>query len=219
MGLYAKFNPPVVADGKVFVATYGDDEARRVYPPNPELHPTELPKNYYVAVYGLLTPTAPAQPIVNQDRDDVTVLRAATTALTLQTSECVAIDAASVDCTDAIARNAGAPAFHRVVVTANTSLNGCALMRVTTASKDTGFANSSGIGFWSAAAADGNQAAENSGLFVRKSELKSVGSATLANGGMIKASAKTKAVCNAHERLNTRKPASPSHPTLLTCRS
>jgi hypothetical protein len=33
LGLFAKFNPPVVANGKVFVATYGDDEPRRTYPP------------------------------------------------------------------------------------------------------------------------------------------------------------------------------------------
>jgi hypothetical protein len=182
LGLYAKFNPPVVADAKVFVASYGDDEQKRVYPPDPELHPTDLPRNYYVAVYGLLASPAPARPIVNQDRDDVTVLRAATTPLALQTSECAAIDAASVDCSDALARSAGAPAFHRVVVTANSSLSGCALLRVTTASKDTGLANATGIGFWSAAAADGNQAAENSGRFIPKAELKSVGSATLANG-------------------------------------
>jgi outer membrane protein assembly factor BamB len=182
LGLYAKFNPPVVADGKVFVATYGDDEAKRVYPPNPELHPKELPKNYYVAVYGLLAPPAPVRPVVNQDRDDVTVLRAATTPLALQTSECETIDAASLDCTDAIARVAGAPAFHRVIMTANASLTGCSLLRVTTVNKDAGVANASGIGFWSASSADGNQAAENSGRFILKERLKSVGTATLANG-------------------------------------
>ena len=36
---------------------------------------------------------------------------------------------------------------------------GCALLRVTTASKDAGLDNATGIGFWSAQAADGNQAA------------------------------------------------------------
>jgi hypothetical protein len=28
LGLFAKFTPPMVAGGKVFVATYGDDEPR-----------------------------------------------------------------------------------------------------------------------------------------------------------------------------------------------
>ena len=43
------------------------------------------------------------------------------------------------------------------------------------ASKDTGLANSAGIGFWSAQAPDGNQAAEDSGRFVPKARLKAVG--------------------------------------------
>jgi outer membrane protein assembly factor BamB len=182
LGLYAKFNPPMVADGKVFVATYGDQEPKRAYPPNPELHPTELPKNYYVAVYGLLESPAPTRPVVNQDRDDVTVLRAATTPLTLQTSECKPIDDVSVDCTEIVAQKGSAPSLHRVVMALRAPVTGCALLRVTAASKDSGIANAAGIGFWSAAAADGNQSAENSGLFVEKNALKAVGTATLANG-------------------------------------
>ena len=39
-----------------------------------------------------------------------------------------------------------------------------------------------GIGFWSAQAADGNQAAEDSGRFVLKARLKTVGTATLMTG-------------------------------------
>src|SRR5262249_32630731 len=53
LGLFAKFTPPLVTDGKVFVATYGHDEPRRTYPPGNS--PTGFPKNYYVAVYGLQT--------------------------------------------------------------------------------------------------------------------------------------------------------------------
>jgi hypothetical protein len=181
LGLFAKFNPPVATAGKLFVATYGNDEPRRIYPQNGG-HPTGFPKNYYVAVYGLLDGTGPRPVVVNQDRDDVTVVRAATTPLTLDTSRCTPIDAGALDCTAALAETSGAPSFHRVVFAANQNVSGCALLRVTTASKDTGLANSSGIGFWSAQAAGGNQAAEDSGRFIPKGQLKAVGTATLLNG-------------------------------------
>jgi hypothetical protein len=178
LGLFAKFTPPLVAGGKVFVATYGDDEPRRTYPP--ERKPTEFPKTYHVAVYGLRS--TPARPAVNQDRDDVTVVRAATTPLTLDTSRCSPVDAVSVDCTDALAKSAQAPSFHQVVLAANQDVSGCALLRVTTASKDAGLQNSSGIGFWSTQAVGGNQAAENAGRFVPKGQLRAMGAATLRSG-------------------------------------
>jgi hypothetical protein len=75
-----------------------------------------------------------------------------------------------------------APSFHRVVLDADQDASGCALLRVTTASKDTGLANSLGIGFWSAEAAEGNQAAGDAGRFVPRGQLKAVGPATLKNG-------------------------------------
>jgi hypothetical protein len=178
LGLFAKFTPPLAVGGKVFVATYGDDEPRRTYPP--ERKPTEFPKNYYVAVYGLRP--APLPPVVNQDRDDVTVVRATTAPLTLDTSRCEPIDAVSIDCTGALAQASLAPSFHQVVLAANQDASGCALLRVTTASKDTGLANSLGIGFWSSQAVGGNQAAEDAGRFIAKDELKAVGAATLRNG-------------------------------------
>jgi hypothetical protein len=179
LGLFAKFNPPLVAAGKVFVPTYGDTEPRQTYGGNSR--PQTFP-NYYVAVYGLL-PAATPRPAVNQDRDDVTVVRAATSPLTLNTSQCTAIDGISVDCTAALGQAAGgAPAFHRVVLAAGQNVAGCAVVRVTTASKDTGLANASGIGFWSSQAADGNLAAEDSGRFAPKASLKPIGSATLRNG-------------------------------------
>ena len=181
-GLFAKFTPPVVAAGKVFVATYGDDEQRRTYPNQPAIHPTEFPKNYYVAVYGLLGEPAPVRPVVNQDRDDVTVVRAATTPLVLDTTTCQPIDAASVDCTDALAQAANAPGFHRIIFAAGQPVSGCSLLRITTASKATGLAGALGIGFWSAQAAGGNQTAENSGLFVEKGQLRATGTATLLSG-------------------------------------
>ena len=56
VGLFAKFAPPTIANGKVFVATYGDHEN----PPGPTNYggnnkppPGSIPKNFYLAVYGL----------------------------------------------------------------------------------------------------------------------------------------------------------------------
>lgn len=181
LGLFAKFAPPVVAAGKVFVATYGNDEVKRKYDGGNQ--PNQFPGNYYVAVYGMLDPEAHAPQVVNQSRDDVAVVRASTEPLALDRSLCTVVDANSVDCTAALSQAAGgAPSFHRVRVSNDNNLAGCALLRVTTASKNTGLANSVGIGFWSAQAAAGNQAPENSGLFVRKDDLKSAGTATLLNG-------------------------------------
>ena len=181
LGLFAKFAAPVIANGKVFVATYGDDEPLRTYPSS-DRHPAAPPQNYYVAVYGLL-PTPPPQPMtINQNRDDVSVVRASTSPLNLDTAQCNRVDADTLDCTDALARTFNAPSFHRVLMPNNGGAAGCALLRVTTVSKNTGLANSTGIGFWSSQAAAGNQAAENSGLFIPKAKLKAIGTATLLNG-------------------------------------
>jgi hypothetical protein len=56
VGLFAKFAPPMVANGKVFVPTYGDQEN----PPGPARYfeanrppAGSIPRNFYVAVYGL----------------------------------------------------------------------------------------------------------------------------------------------------------------------
>jgi hypothetical protein len=184
LGLFPKFVPPTIANGKVFVATYGDDEPRRVYGDGPTpARPTTFPKNYYVAVYGLLRAPIPSARIVNQNSDDVTVVRASTSTPFLFTAgQCTALDAGAVDCTDALTRAVDAPVLYRVILPANQDLSGCALLRVTTASKDGGLAATSGIGFWSAQAADGNQTPEDSGRFVRKADLKAVGTATLLNG-------------------------------------
>ena len=121
LGLFAKFNPPIVANGKVFVPTYGDQEPRREY--GGDARPPAFPGNYHVAVYGLLEPP-PARVIVNQDRDDVTVVRAQTQPLTLGPNQCTPIDGASVDCTEALTQTAGAPSLHRVVFGASQSFAG-----------------------------------------------------------------------------------------------
>jgi hypothetical protein len=119
---------------------------------------------------------------VNQDRADVTVVRATTTPLAVDRAQCDAIDGLTVDCTAALSASTTLPAFHQLVLTASGDVSACRLLRVTTASKSTGLANASGIGFWSAQAAAGNMANHNAGTFVVKSQLKPAGTATLADG-------------------------------------
>jgi hypothetical protein len=109
-------------------------------------------------------------------------VRASTTALALDTSRCTRIDAGLIDCTEALARAANAPSFHRVVLTANANVSSCALLRVVIGSKDAGLASASGIGFYSAAVSGGNLAAEDSGRFIPKERLKASGTATLKSG-------------------------------------
>ncbi len=50
LGLFAKFAPPTVAGGKVFVPTYGAAEIRHTY--GDYSRPVQFPTHYYVAVYG-----------------------------------------------------------------------------------------------------------------------------------------------------------------------
>jgi len=179
LGLFAKFTAPTIAGGKLFVATYGDDEPLRTYSND---RPTQFPANYHVAVYGMMAAPPPTREVVNQDRDDVTVVRAATAPLALDTKTCKPVDADSLDCTDALAQKVGRPSLHRVILTANQDVTGCALLRVVTAAKNDGLQNAAGIGFWSSQAFAGNQAAEDSGRFVPKAQLVSVGVGTLKNG-------------------------------------
>jgi hypothetical protein len=180
VGLFAKFAPPTVAGGKVFVPTYGDTEPKGTY--NPGIRPAVFPHRYYVAVYGLRPGPPVERTIVNQDRDDVAVVRATTAALGLDLSRCAPIDAVSVDCTAEMAQRSGAPSFHRVVLGRGQNLAACALVRVRVAGKNAGVADSEGIGFWSSYALAGNQAAENSGRFTPKQALKPVGTGTLLDG-------------------------------------
>jgi hypothetical protein len=177
-GLFARFVPPTIAGGKVFVATYGDDEPRRVY--GGQARPRQFPRRYQVAVYGLL-PERPA-PIVNQTRDDVTVVRAsAAGAVALDTSRCRESIPGSIDCTEELARLAGAPSFHRVVVPLGETFSGCRRLVVTTASKQTALPTALGIGFYSADATAGQYGADQ-GVFVPASQLKAMGTGTLKNG-------------------------------------
>jgi len=180
LGLVAKFVPPTVAGGKVFVATYGNAEAQRVY--GGPARPTQFPARYYVAVYGLLPHDGHVKQVVNQGGDDVTVTQAtATTALQLDASTCRPADPGNADCTAALARAFGAPSLHTVSVPAGYDFAGCNVLRVVTASKQSGLANASGIGWYAADATTGNQSA-TIGRFVAKDQLKQVGTATLKSG-------------------------------------
>jgi hypothetical protein len=180
LGLFAKFSTPMVANGKVFVATYGDDEPRRTYPPNSS--PDAFPKNYNVAVYGLIPQPPMTHRVVDQDKADITVVRASTGPLTLDTTTCKPINGA-LDCTEALAASANAPSFHKFLLPANGNTQGCVLVRVTTASKTAAITNTDGVGFWSSQRTGGDLAAGDSGRFVPKAQMKQVGTATLLNGG------------------------------------
>ncbi|HEY0184676.1 MAG TPA: hypothetical protein VGC09_17895 [Rhodopila sp.] len=179
LGLFAKFVPPTIAGGKLFVATYGNTEPLRTYAGN---RPAQFPASYYVTVYGLDAAAPPHLEVVNQTSEDVSIVRAATGPLTLETTACKPIDTDSLDCTDALARKAGRPSLRQVILASRQSLAECALLRVTAASKNDGLRDATGIGFWSSQSLAGNQAAEDSGRFVPRGELVSVGNATLKDG-------------------------------------
>jgi hypothetical protein len=182
VGLFAKFTPPTVAGGKLFVATYGDSEPLQTYA-NAD-RPTRFPANYYVAVYGVLPAVPPPHRVVNKDTDDVALVHAASGPLTLDTGTCKAVGSASIDCTDALAAAVGRPSMYRVVLSTKQDIGSCTLLRVTVAAKDDGLRNATGIGFWSSQSLAGNQAAEDSGRFVPKAELATVGNGTLKNGAL-----------------------------------
>ena len=114
LGLFAKFTPPTVAGGKLFVATYGDNEPLHTYA-SPS-RPTQFPANYYVAVYGMMPAPPPTQIVVNQNGDDVAVIRAATGPLALDITTCKPVDPTSIDCTDALSKKVGRPSLYRVIL-------------------------------------------------------------------------------------------------------
>ncbi|MBA2352002.1 MAG: hypothetical protein H0V78_09530 [Burkholderiales bacterium] len=178
LGLFAKFVPPTIADGKVFVATYGDDEAIKKY--GGGARPQTFPKRYQVVVYGMFA-EQPA-PIIDQSRDDVQLVHATvedSPAMNMQ--NCRPSAAQTLDCTDELERVANAPSLERITVPAGSTLAGCQLLRVTTVVNDAAIANSLGIGFYSAEATLG-QLSNNIGRLVQKSDLRSAGPAVLKNG-------------------------------------
>lgn len=178
LGLFAKYVPPTVADGKVFVATYGDEEPRRQY--GGGARPQQFPRRYQVVVYGMLA--EPPAPVVNQNRDDVQLVRAAVgDAPALDLARCRAGAADTLDCTDELGRVAGAPSLEQVLVPSGGALAGCRVLRVTTAAKSVALPAALGIGFYAADATTG-QLAANRGRRVPGGELKAVGNGVLKSG-------------------------------------
>jgi hypothetical protein len=178
LGLFAKFAPPTIAGGKVFVATYGDDEPLGLY--GQGARPPAFPAHYYVAVYGMLT-EQPA-PVVNQTRDDVQLVRAVVEGpLGMDVSRCRPATGNTIDCTDELQRTAGAPSLERVLVPAGSVFAGCRTLRVTTAVKRAAMPGALGIGFY-AADTTGAQIGANGGRRLSSNDLKAVGNAVLKSG-------------------------------------
>jgi hypothetical protein len=178
LGLFARFVPPTIAGGKVFVATYGDDEPLRMY--NPTVRPQAFPRRYQVVVYGIL-PEHPT-PVVDQSRDDVQLLKAAIGGATaIDPTRCEVGDAQALDCTEELQRSAGAPSLERVIVPEGYDFAGCHVLRVTTVAKTVALPQTVGIGFYSAETT-GGQFSVDHGRLVPRDTLKSVGGAVLKNG-------------------------------------
>ena len=178
LGLFAKYAPPTIANGKVFVATYGDAEALHRY--GGDERPRQFPARYQVAVYGLLPP-GPIS-IVDQSRDDVQLVRATTSALPrLDLARCASADGASLDCTAELQRASGAPAFERLLVPAGYGFTGCQLARVTGASKAGAMPSALAIGFYAADVTAGQVSADH-GRRSLAVDLKEAGTATLKSG-------------------------------------
>jgi hypothetical protein len=178
LGLFARFVPPTVAGGKVFVATYGDAETLRLY--GPTVRPQTFPARYQVVVYGLLP--QPIARVVDQAREDVQLVRAVVGGgVTLDRSRCRPGDAQSMDCTDELGRAAGAPSLERVLVPASYDFVGCRVVRITVATNKAALPAALGIGFY-AATATGGQLSANQGRRVPTDSLKRTGDAVLKNG-------------------------------------
>jgi hypothetical protein len=178
LGLFARFVPPTVAGGKVFVATYGDDEPLRLY--NPTVRPQTFPTRYQVVIYGMLPETTPS--VVNQSRDDIHLVEAEVEGpVAIDRARCRPGDAQTLDCTAELQRTAGAPSLERLIVPAGYGFEGCRILRVTTATKQTALPAGLGIGFY-AATSTGGQLSTNLGRRVPNDSLKSTGNAVLKNG-------------------------------------
>jgi hypothetical protein len=178
LGLFARFVPPTIAGGKVFVATYGDDEPLRMF--NPTVRPQTFPRRYQVVVYGIL-PERPT-PVANQTRDDVQLLRAAVGGnAAVDPTHCEVGDAQTLDCTEELQRTAGAPSIEQVLVPQGYDFAGCRVLRVTTVAKSAAIPGAVGIGFYSAETTPGQLSADH-GRLVPRDTLKSVGNAVLKSG-------------------------------------
>ena len=179
LGLFAKYVPPTIAAGKVFVATYGDDEPRRTY--GGATRPQGFPGRYQLVVYGVLTESSAT--VTNQSRDDVQLLRATVDAdaVAVDIARCREASVDTLDCTEEFERVASAPSLELVIVPAGYRFPGCQVLRVTTAAKRAALTNALGIGFYAADVTAG-QFSVDRGRLVASGGLKTVGSAVLKSG-------------------------------------
>lgn len=177
-GLFAKYAPPTIAGGKVFVATYGDAEELARY--GGQQHPQRFPARYQVAVYGLLPPGPVAT--VDQARDDVQLLQAGTAPLpSIDLARCETATGGSLDCTEELQRVAAAPSLERLVVPPNYDFADCELARVTLASKSGALASALAIGFYASDVTAGQFSVDH-GRRTPIADFKPAGTATLKNG-------------------------------------
>jgi hypothetical protein len=177
LGLFAKYVPPTVANSRVYIATYGDEEPLRRYAG--DARPGQFPR-YQVVVYGMLPKTE--RPIVNQNRDDVQIVRATVEALPrLNPARCHQQPGETLDCTDELARIAGVPSIERIAVPAGYTFDGCQLACVTAAARKTALPASLAIGFYSADVTAGQFSADR-GRRITSAQLTSAGDAVLKSG-------------------------------------
>jgi hypothetical protein len=178
LGLFAKYAPPTIADGKVFVATYGDAEDRRLYAG--DARPQRFPARYQVVVYGLLPPGPVAT--VDQARDDVQLLQASISALpAITVANCKAADGGSLDCTDEMHNVTGAPAFERLLVPLGYGFDGCQLAKITLAAKTAAVSTAIAVGFYASDVTAGQFSVDH-GYRNVTANLKSVGQGVLKDG-------------------------------------
>jgi len=177
-GLFAKYVPPTIAGGKVFVATYGDAEELARY--GGQQRPQRFPARYQVAVYGLLPP-GPAQ-TVDQSKPDVQLVQATTEALpAIDLARCQTANSGSLDCTAELQRVAGAPSLETLMVPPGYDFAECQLARITLASNSAALAASRAIGFY-ASDVTGGQFSIDHGRRTAAADLKASGQATLKGG-------------------------------------
>ena len=105
----------------------------------------------------------------------------ATMPVPIASASCPAADPGNLDCAGVLAQQSGAPILHTLIVPVGFDFATCNLLRVTTASKSSGLANGTGIGWYNADTTAGSRAM-TSGRFVPRDELKQVGTATLKSG-------------------------------------
>jgi hypothetical protein len=178
LGLFAKYAPPPIADGQVFVATYGDAEDRRLYAG--DARPQRFPARYQVVVYGLLPPGPVAT--VDQARDDVQLLQASISALpAITVANCKAADGGSLDCTDEMHNVTGAPAFERLLVPLGYGFDGCQLAKITLAAKTAAVSTAIAVGFYASDVTAGQFSVDH-GYRNVTANLKSVGQGVLKDG-------------------------------------